>query len=244
MGRKIRGRRVCNWPLIVKSLIETPRMGIAQASVVRESDEALAERVTFTRAHPHRGDRRAATRGPRDLCPRAGNDRAACLPIGIASSAIWGRAHGDRDRKAKHDLEYQQRHGRRGGAAKACRRRSRAHHQHGQAHLRTLDPRRLRPHRFRLRRRARRNFIEPIQSRDRQDRGVRPVGLPRRLKLSRPANRILTPGLRAAARLGWRGDATAVTISRAWRLGDEYDFNFWQKKAEQLMKRRPLPLTH
>jgi D-alanine-D-alanine ligase len=99
-------------PLIVKSLIEDASIGIAQASVV-ESDEALAERVTFI--HERIGTAAIAEQyieGREIYVGVLGNDRRRVLPI-------WELQFGDlaqgtrpiATEKVKHDLEYQQRHG-------------------------------------------------------------------------------------------------------------------------------------
>ena len=94
-------------------------MGIAQASVV-ESDEALAERVTFI--HERIGTAAIAEQyieGREIYVGVLGNDRRRVLPI-------WELQFGDlaqgtrpiATEKVKHDLEYQQRHGVVEGAAK------------------------------------------------------------------------------------------------------------------------------
>jgi D-alanine-D-alanine ligase len=119
MGRKIRRPPRLQLPLIVKSLIEDASMGIAQASVV-ESDEALAERVTFI--HERIGTAAIAEQyieGREIYVGVLGNDRRRVLPI-------WELQFGDlaqgtrpiATEKVKHDLEYQQRHGVLEGPAK------------------------------------------------------------------------------------------------------------------------------
>ncbi len=112
MGRKVKRPPRLALPLIVKSLIEDASMGIAQASVV-ESDEALAERVTFI--HERIGTAAIAEQyieGREIYVGVLGNDRRRVLPI-------WELQFGDlaqgtrpiATEKVKHDLEYQQRHG-------------------------------------------------------------------------------------------------------------------------------------
>ena len=112
MGRKVKRPPRLQLPLIVKSLIEDASMGIAQASVV-ESDEALAERVTFI--HERIGTAAIAEQyieGREIYVGVLGNDRRRVLPI-------WELQFGDlaqgtrpiATEKVKHDLEYQQRHG-------------------------------------------------------------------------------------------------------------------------------------
>ena len=119
MGRKVRRPPRLQLPLIVKSLIEDASMGIAQASVV-ETDEALAERVTFI--HERIGTAAIAEQyieGREIYVGVLGNDRRRVLPI-------WELQFGDlaqgtrpiATEKVKHDLEYQQRHGVVEGAAK------------------------------------------------------------------------------------------------------------------------------
>jgi len=81
MGRKVKRPPRLQLPLIVKSLIEDASMGIAQASVV-ESDEALAERVTFI--HERIGTAAIAEQyieGREIYVGVLGNDRRRVLPI-------------------------------------------------------------------------------------------------------------------------------------------------------------------
>src|SRR4029078_2127126 len=119
MGRKIKRPPRLQLPLIVKSLIEDASMGIAQASVV-ETDEALAERVSFI--HERIGTAAIAEQyieGREIYVGVLGNDRRRVLPI-------WELQFGDlaqgalpiATEKVKHDVEYQQRHGVVEGAAK------------------------------------------------------------------------------------------------------------------------------
>jgi D-alanine-D-alanine ligase len=118
-GRKVQRPPRLGLPLIVKSLIEDASMGIAQASVV-ETDEALAERVTFI--HERVGTSAIAEQyieGREIYVGVLGNDRRRVLPI-------WELQFGDlaqgalpiATEKVKHDLEYQERHGVIEGAAK------------------------------------------------------------------------------------------------------------------------------
>jgi D-alanine-D-alanine ligase len=119
MGRKVRRPARLGLPLIVKSLNEDSSMGIAQASVV-ESDEALAERVTFI--HERIGTAAIAEQyidGRELYVGVLGNERRRVLPIWELQ--FGELAQGTRPiatEKVKHDIEYQQRHGVLEGAAK------------------------------------------------------------------------------------------------------------------------------
>ena len=112
MGRKVKRPARLGLPLIVKSLNEDSSMGIAQASVV-ESDEALAERVTFI--HERIGTAAIAEQyidGRELYVGVLGNERRRVLPIWELQ--FGELAQGTRPiatEKVKHDLEYQQRHG-------------------------------------------------------------------------------------------------------------------------------------
>jgi D-alanine-D-alanine ligase len=119
MGRKVKRPPRLGLPLIVKSLNEDASMGIAQASVV-ETDEALAERVTFI--HERIGTAAIAEQyieGREIYVGVLGNDRRRVLPI-------WELQFGDlaqgtrpiATEKVKHDIEYQARHGVEEGPAK------------------------------------------------------------------------------------------------------------------------------
>ena len=190
-------------------------MGIAQASVV-ETDEALAERVTFI--HERIGTAAIAEQyieGREIYVGVLGNDRRRVLPI-------WELQFGDlaqgtrpiATEKVKHDLEYQQRHGVVEGAGQgpAARRSRPASTEHGQAHLPHARSRRLCAHRFPAR--AGRHAVfhrGQSQPRDRQDRGVRPVGAARRAEVSRPAQ----PHPRARHRARALGGHGAVRSSLA-----------------------------
>src|SRR5262249_12323283 len=102
-----------------KSLTGDASMGIAPAAVV-ETDEALADRVTFI--HERIGTAAIAEQyiaGREIYVGVLGNDRRRVLPI-------WELQFGDlaqgalpiATEKVKHDVEYQQRHGVVEGAAK------------------------------------------------------------------------------------------------------------------------------
>lgn len=111
-GRKVRRPGRLRFPLIVKSLTEHASLGISQASVVHD-DEQLAERVAFVH-------RRVATDaiaeqfidGREIYVGVLGNERLTALPprelvfehpqnpVAFIATA-----------RAKHDLEYQKRHG-------------------------------------------------------------------------------------------------------------------------------------
>jgi D-alanine-D-alanine ligase len=119
IGRKIKRPPRLTLPLIVKSLNEDASMGIAQASVV-ETDEALAERVTFI--HERIGTAAIAEQyieGREIYVGVLGNDRRRVLPIWELQFGTL--AEGNRPiatEKVKHDIEYQQRHGVEEGPAK------------------------------------------------------------------------------------------------------------------------------
>jgi D-alanine-D-alanine ligase len=119
IGRKVKRPARLGLPLIVKSSIEDASMGIAQASVV-ESDEALAERVSFI--HERIGTAAIAEQyieGRELYVGVLGNDRRRVLPIWELQ--FGELAQGTRPiatEKVKHDLEYQERHGVAQGPAK------------------------------------------------------------------------------------------------------------------------------
>ncbi len=119
IGRRIKRPPRLGLPLIVKSLNEDASMGIAQASVV-ETDEALAERVTFI--HERIGTAAIAEQyieGREIYVGVLGNDRRRVLPIWELQFGTL--AEGNRPiatEKVKHDIEYQQRHGVEEGPAK------------------------------------------------------------------------------------------------------------------------------
>jgi D-alanine-D-alanine ligase len=119
IGRKVRRPPRLALPLIVKSLNEDSSMGIAQASVV-DSDEALAERVTFI--HERIGTAAIAEQyieGREIYVGVLGNERRRVLPIWELE--FGELAQGTRPiatEKVKHDVEYQYRHGVVQGAAR------------------------------------------------------------------------------------------------------------------------------
>jgi D-alanine-D-alanine ligase len=111
-GRKGKRPRRLGFPLIVKSLTEHASLGISQASLVH-SDEELAERVSFVH-------RRIATdaiverfiEGREIYVGVIGNERLTALP---PRELVFEHARSDSPMiataRAKHDLEYQKRHG-------------------------------------------------------------------------------------------------------------------------------------
>ena len=109
--RKIRRPPRLGLPLIVKSLSEDASYGIAQASVV-DSDEKLAERVTFI--HERIGTAAIAEQyieGRELYVGVLGNERLRVLPIWeLEFGSLPQGARAIATEKAKHDLEYQQRH--------------------------------------------------------------------------------------------------------------------------------------
>jgi D-alanine-D-alanine ligase len=112
IGRKTRRPRRLKFPLIVKSLIEHASVGIARASVV-DSDEKLDERVRFV--HERVGTDAIAEQfieGRELYVSVMGNERLAAFPAW--ELVAEKRADGQpliATARAKHDLDYQQRHG-------------------------------------------------------------------------------------------------------------------------------------
>ncbi len=165
-------------------------MGIAQASVV-ETDEALAERVAFI--HERIGTAAIAEQyieGREIYVGVLGNDRRRVLPI-------WELQFGDlaqgtrpiATEKVKHNLEYQQRHGIVEGPAKGLPPPVTARIQNMVKRIcRTLELDGYARIDFRLAHRRHAVFHRgQSQPRDRQGRGVRPVGAARRAEISRSA---------------------------------------------------------
>ncbi|HEY6993539.1 MAG TPA: D-alanine--D-alanine ligase [Xanthobacteraceae bacterium] len=111
MRRKIRRPPRLGLPLIVKSVSEDASYGIAQASVV-DSDEKLAERVSFI--HERIGTAAIAEQyieGRELYVGVLGNERLRVLPIWeLEFGSLPQGARAIATEKAKHDLEYQQRH--------------------------------------------------------------------------------------------------------------------------------------
>jgi D-alanine-D-alanine ligase len=111
LRRKIRRPPRLGLPLIVKSLNEDASYGISQASVV-DSDEKLAERVTFI--HERIGTAAIAEQyieGRELYVGVLGNERLRVLPIWeLEFGSLPQGARAIATEKAKHNLEYQQRH--------------------------------------------------------------------------------------------------------------------------------------
>lgn len=112
MGRKVRRPAHLAYPLIVKSLIEHSSVGIAKASVV-DSDEKLAERVRFV--HERIGTDAIAEQfidGRELYVSVMGNERLVAFP---AFELVAEKRPADEPliatARAKHDLDYQERHG-------------------------------------------------------------------------------------------------------------------------------------
>jgi len=112
MGRKVRRPAHLNFPLIVKSLIEHASLGIAKASVV-DSDDKLAERVRFV--HERIGTDAIAEQfidGRELYVSVMGNERLVTFP---AFELVAEKRPPDEPliatARAKHDIEYQERHG-------------------------------------------------------------------------------------------------------------------------------------
>ncbi len=119
MRRKVRRPARLALPLIVKSLSEDASYGISQASVV-DTDDKLEERVTFI--HERIGTAAIAEQyvdGRELYVGVLGNDRLRALPVwelqfGSMAQGAWRIA----TEKAKHDPDYQERHGILHGPAK------------------------------------------------------------------------------------------------------------------------------
>jgi len=111
LRRKVRRPPRLGLPLIVKSLNEDASYGIAQASVV-DSDEKLVERVTFI--HERIGTAAIAEQyieGREIYVGVLGNERLRVLPIWeLEFGSLPQGARAIATEKAKHSLEYQQRH--------------------------------------------------------------------------------------------------------------------------------------
>jgi len=112
MGRKVRRPAHLAYPLIVKSLIEHASVGIARASVV-DSDDRLVERVRFV--HERIGTDAIAEQfidGRELYVSVIGNERLASFP---AFELVAEKQPADEPliatARAKHDIEYQERHG-------------------------------------------------------------------------------------------------------------------------------------
>ena len=112
MNRKVRRPPRLALPLIVKSLSEDASLGIAQASVV-ESDEKLAERVSFV--HEHIGTAAIAEQyidGREIYVGVLGNERRRVLPIWeLEFRSLAAGTRPIATERAKHDPDYQERRG-------------------------------------------------------------------------------------------------------------------------------------
>jgi D-alanine-D-alanine ligase len=112
LGRKVRRPRQLAFPLFVKSLTDHASLGISQASLVRD-DEELADRVAFV--HRRLGSDAIAEQfieGRELYVGVLGNDRLTAFPARELvfenkpdSTPLIATA------KAKHDIEYQRKHG-------------------------------------------------------------------------------------------------------------------------------------
>jgi D-alanine-D-alanine ligase len=119
LRRKIKRPKRLALPLIVKSLSEDASLGIAQASVV-DTEEKLAERVAFI--HERIGTAALVEQyiAGRELYVGVlGNDRLRVLPVweidfGQLTPGAWPIA----TERAKHNPDYQERHGILQGPAK------------------------------------------------------------------------------------------------------------------------------
>jgi D-alanine-D-alanine ligase len=110
--RKIRRPRRLGLPLIVKSLSEDASLGISQASLV-DSDEKLAERVTFI--HEHVGTAAIAEQyieGRELYVGVLGNDRLRVLPVWeLEFGTLAPGSNRIATAKVKFDVKYQERRG-------------------------------------------------------------------------------------------------------------------------------------
>ncbi|MGQ0640747.1 MAG: D-alanine--D-alanine ligase family protein [Gemmatimonadaceae bacterium] len=112
LGHQVKRPRALAFPLIVKSLTEHASLGISKASLVN-TDEELAERVAMVH-------RRVATHalaeqfiaGREVYVGVIGNERLTALPT---RELVFGNAAPDEPliatERAKHNLEYQKKHG-------------------------------------------------------------------------------------------------------------------------------------
>ncbi|MCC6317059.1 MAG: D-alanine--D-alanine ligase [Gemmatimonadaceae bacterium] len=112
LGRRVRRPRALGFPLIVKSLTEHASLGISQASLVHD-DQELSERVAFI--HRRLGTDALVEQfivGRELYVGVLGNDRLVSLP---PRELVFEKAPADTPviatARAKHNLEYQQRHG-------------------------------------------------------------------------------------------------------------------------------------
>jgi len=112
IGKKIRRPGRLKFPLIVKSLWEDASMGIAQASVV-DSDEKLAERVTFIHQRIHTPAIAEEYIDGREIYVGVlGNDRLQVLPVWeLQFQKLAEGALPIATEKVKHDPDYQEKRG-------------------------------------------------------------------------------------------------------------------------------------
>src|SRR5688500_7153444 len=111
-GRKVRRPKQLAFPLFVKSLTDHASLGISQASLVKD-DAELAERVAFV--HRRLGSDAIAEQfieGREIYVGVLGNDRLTAFP---PRELVFDNARDGAPliatARAKHDLEYQKRHG-------------------------------------------------------------------------------------------------------------------------------------
>src|SRR5262247_3785307 len=118
MHRRVKRPARLAFPLIVKSLSEDACAGISQASVV-DTDEKLTERVAFI--HERIGTAAIAEQyieGRELYVGVLGNDRLRVLPTWeLEFGKLAQTAYPIATEKVKHDVDYQDRHGFRVGAA-------------------------------------------------------------------------------------------------------------------------------
>ncbi|MGQ0538235.1 MAG: D-alanine--D-alanine ligase family protein [Gemmatimonadaceae bacterium] len=112
LGHRVKRPRALAFPLIVKSLTEHASLGISKASLVH-TDEELADRVAMV--HRRVGTHALAEQfiaGREIYVGVLGNDRLSALP---ARELVFKNAAPDEPliatERAKHNLEYQKKHG-------------------------------------------------------------------------------------------------------------------------------------
>ncbi|HJU73184.1 MAG TPA: hypothetical protein VJ717_05520, partial [Gemmatimonadaceae bacterium] len=112
IGHQVKRPRALGFPLIVKSLTEHASLGISKASIV-STDEELAERVAFVHRRvetPALAEQFIA--GREIYVGVLGNDRLTALPV---RELVFKNAAPDEPliatERAKHNLEYQKKHG-------------------------------------------------------------------------------------------------------------------------------------
>jgi D-alanine-D-alanine ligase len=112
LGHRVKRPRALGFPLIVKSLTEHASLGISKASLVN-NDEELGERVSFVHRRVETPALAEQFIAGRELYVGViGNDRLTALPT---RELVFKNAAPDEPliatERAKHNLEYQKKHG-------------------------------------------------------------------------------------------------------------------------------------